>query len=49
MVYTNTLLNTNIRGQSGYNKAQATFDMPGNNDLEQHKKNLDKFAWIFKG
>ena len=49
MVYTNTLLNTNIKGQAGYNKAQSTFENPGKTNLEQHKKNLDKFSWIFKG
>ena len=49
MVYTNTILNTNIKGQSGYKKEQSTFEMPNNTSLEKHKKNLDKFGWIFKG
>ena len=49
MVYTNTILNTNIKGQAGYKKEQSTFEMPNNNSLEKHKKNLDKFGWIFKG
>ena len=49
MVYTNTLLNTNIRGQQGYNKTNSTFDPPSKGGLEEHKRNLDKFSWIFKG
>ena len=49
MVYTNTILNTNIRGQTGYKKEQSTFDARKNSDLEAHKHNLEKFGWIFKG
>ena len=49
MVYTNTVLNTNIRGQQGYNKANSTFDPVPKNGVEEHKRNLDKFSWIFKG
>lgn len=49
MVYTNTLLNTNIRGQQGYKKEQSTFDPPANNDLEKQKQQQEKFGWIFKG
>ena len=49
MVYTNTILNTNIRGQEGYNKQQSVFDTQNNSDLDKHKSNLDKFGWIFKG
>ena len=49
MVYTNTILNTNMRGQHGYKKQQSAFETQNNNDLDRHKKNLDKFGWIFKG
>ena len=49
MVYTNTVLNTNIRGQQGYNKANSTFDPVPKDGVEEHKRNLDKFSWIFKG
>ena len=49
MVYTNTILNTNIRGQTGYKKQQSAFEMPNTSDIEKHKKNLYKFGWIFKG
>jgi len=49
MVYTNTVLNTNIRGQVGYKKGQSSFEPPKDNDLETHKKNLEQFSWIFKG
>ena len=49
MVYTNTVLNTNIRGQVGYDKSKSTFDMPKDGSLEKHKRNLNKFGWIFKG
>jgi hypothetical protein len=49
MVYTNTVLNTNIRGQQGYNKANSTFDSTPKGGVEEHKRNLDNFSWIFKG
>ena len=49
MVYTNTRLNTNIRGQAGYDKSLSAFDPPKNGSLEKHKSDLDKFGWIFKG
>jgi len=49
MVYTNTRLNTNIRGQTGYNKSMSVFDPPKEGSLDKHKKDLDKFGWIFKG
>jgi hypothetical protein len=49
MVYTNTILNTNIRGQRGFKKHQSAFEKPSNNTVEKHKENLDKFGWIFKG
>ena len=49
MVYTNTVLNTNIRGQQGYDKKNSTFDSTPKGSLEEHKQNLDKFSWIFKG
>lgn len=49
MVYTNTVLNTNIRGQQGYRKEQSSFEAPGNSELEKHKDNLNNFGWIFKG
>jgi len=42
-------LNTNIRGQQGYNKTNATFDPAPQGSLEEHRRNLDKFSWIFKG
>lgn len=48
MVYTNTRLNTNIRGQHGYNKNQSSFEVQ-QGSLEKHKQNLDQFGWIFKG
>ena len=48
MVYTNTVLNTNIRGQQGYNKNQSSFEVQ-QGSLEKHKRNLDQFGWIFKG
>mgnify|MGYP001417257385 FL=1 len=49
MVYTNTILNTNIRGQTGYKKQQSAFEAPKNSSAEEQKQNLDKFGWIFKG
>ena len=49
MVYTNTVLNTNIRGQQGYNKSNSTLDPISTSAAEEHKRNLDKFSWIFKG
>ena len=49
MVYTRTLLNTNIKGQHGYNKDMSAFAPPDDKGLEQHKSDLDKFGWIFKG
>ncbi len=48
MIYTNTILNTNIRGQQGYKKEQSSFEKP-NDSLQKHKENLDKHGWIFKG
>ena len=44
-----TVLNTNIKGQRGYDKAQSSFEVSSNDSLEEHKKNVDKYGWIFKG
>jgi hypothetical protein len=48
MIYTNTILNTNIKGQHGYKKDQSSFAAP-DDSLQKHKENLDKHGWIFKG
>tara|TARA_R110000822_G_scaffold156489_1_gene296303 strand:- start:28 stop:1635 length:1608 start_codon:yes stop_codon:yes gene_type:complete len=49
MVYTRTLLNTNVRGQHGYDKNMSAFTPPDDRGLEQHKEDFNKFGWIFKG
>jgi len=49
MVYTNTRLNTNIRGQEGFDKKMSVFQKPTDGELEKHKQNMDSFGWIFKG
>ena len=38
MVYTNTVLNTNIKGQSGYKKEQSTLKSPRMEVLENTNK-----------
>jgi len=47
MIYSNTVLNTNIKGQQGYSKAQSTFSK--GSDAEQFKEQLEKYNWIYKG
>ena len=49
MVYTNTKLNTNIRGQTGFDSKMSVFQKPSDGELEKHKQNMDNFGWIFKG
>lgn len=47
MIYSNTVLNTHIKGQQGYDKSTSTF---GNGtDKEQFEKELEKYNWIYKG
>ena len=48
MVYTNTKFNTQMKGQRGYNSSQSVWDQK-KDPLTKHKKNMDKFPWIYKG
>ena len=48
MVYTNTKFNTQMKGQRGYNSRQSVWDHK-KDPLTEHKKNMDKFSWIYKG
>ena len=47
MVYSRTVLNTQIKGQQGYNKKQSVYNE--NEDLEKFKNNVNEFSWIYKG
>jgi len=49
MVYTNSILNTKIMGQQGYNRALSSFETSTSDSLKKHKKDLDNHGWIFKG
>ena len=47
MVYTRTMLNTQIKGQKGYNNKQSVFSEK--DELEKFKNNQKEFSWIYKG
>ena len=47
MVYTNTVFNTQMKGQKGYNSRQTVWEYE--DKKEKHKKNMEQFPWIYKG
>ena len=48
MVYTNTVFNTQMKGQRGYNSRQSVWDLD-KDPITKHKKDMVEFPWIYKG
>ena len=43
MIYSNTQMNTAIKGMHGYKRNEIC------DNLEEHKKNMQEFMWLYKG